>query len=38
MIGDLLDQLLERVMADPALNDRPTLLMIARSLIDDPSS
>ena len=31
-IGRILDALLERVMNDPALNDRPTLLIIARTL------
>ena len=35
-IGVLLDALLERVMTDPALNDRPTLLLIARSLVEEP--
>jgi tRNA nucleotidyltransferase (CCA-adding enzyme) len=34
-IGLILDSLLERVMGDPALNDRPTLLMIARSLVEE---
>jgi tRNA nucleotidyltransferase (CCA-adding enzyme) len=36
-IGVILDALLERVMNDPALNDRPTLLLMARSLVDDPT-
>jgi tRNA nucleotidyltransferase (CCA-adding enzyme) len=31
-IGRILDALLERVMSDPALNDRPTLLVVARTL------
>ena len=34
-IGRLLDQLLERVVAEPALNDRPTLLLVARGLAAD---
>lgn len=33
-IGRLLDGLLERVLADPSLNDRPTLLLLARSMLD----
>ncbi|MEX2010747.1 MAG: HD domain-containing protein [Chloroflexota bacterium] len=33
-IGRVLDELVERVIADPALNDRPTLLLLARSLVD----
>jgi len=33
-IGRILDELLERVIVDPELNDRPTLLLIAGSLID----
>jgi len=35
MIGRVLDELVERVIADPALNDRPTLLLLARSLVED---
>jgi putative nucleotidyltransferase with HDIG domain len=36
MLGRVLDDLLERVIADPALNDRPTLLLLARaSLAED---
>jgi tRNA nucleotidyltransferase (CCA-adding enzyme) len=31
-IGRLLDGLLDRVLADPGLNDRPTLLLLARTL------
>jgi putative nucleotidyltransferase with HDIG domain len=31
-IGRILDALLEQVMNDPALNDRPTLLLVARTL------
>jgi len=34
-IGAILSELLERVLADPAFNDRPTLLLVARSLVDD---
>jgi putative nucleotidyltransferase with HDIG domain len=31
-LGRILDALLERVVADPSLNERPTLLLLARSL------
>jgi putative nucleotidyltransferase with HDIG domain len=34
-IGRVLDELLDRVINDPALNDRATLLLLARSLGDD---
>jgi tRNA nucleotidyltransferase (CCA-adding enzyme) len=34
-IGRILDQLLERVVAEPSLNDRPTLLLVARALAAD---
>ena len=35
-LGRVLDDLLERVIADPALNDRPTLLLLAQaSLAED---
>jgi tRNA nucleotidyltransferase (CCA-adding enzyme) len=34
-IGRVLGGLLERVVDDPTLNDRPTLLLIARTLLDD---
>ncbi|HEY0444074.1 MAG TPA: HD domain-containing protein [Candidatus Limnocylindrales bacterium] len=34
-IGRILAQLLDRVVADPALNDRPTLLLLARTLVED---
>jgi tRNA nucleotidyltransferase/poly(A) polymerase len=34
-LGRILDELLERVVVDPALNDRPTLLLLARSLLGD---
>ena len=33
-VGRVLAALLDRVMDDPTLNDRPTLLMLARSMID----
>ena len=36
-IGRILGELVERVLADPALNDRPTLLLLARSLVEDES-
>ncbi len=35
ILGRILEALLERVIADPALNDRPTLLLLARSLVPD---
>ena len=36
LLGRILDVLLERVIADPALNDRPTLLLLAQaSLTED---
>jgi tRNA nucleotidyltransferase (CCA-adding enzyme) len=31
-LGRILEELLERVLTDPSLNDRPTLLLLARSL------
>ena len=34
-IGRLLDGLLDRVLADPGLNDRPTLLLLARTMLED---
>jgi tRNA nucleotidyltransferase/poly(A) polymerase len=34
-LGRILDELLERVVVDPALNDRPTLLLLAQSLLGD---
>jgi putative nucleotidyltransferase with HDIG domain len=34
-LGRILDELLERVIAEPALNDRPTLLLLARGLLGD---
>ena len=36
-LGRVLDRLLERVIADPALNDRPTLLLLAESMLPDAS-
>ena len=36
LLGRILDELLERVIADPALNERPTLLLLAQAgLIED---
>jgi tRNA nucleotidyltransferase (CCA-adding enzyme) len=35
VIGRILDQLLERVVAEPSLNDRPALLLVARGLLED---
>ncbi len=34
-LGRVLDELLDRVIADPALNDRPTLLLLAESMLAD---
>ncbi len=34
-LGRVLDELLERVIADPALNDRPTLLLLAQAVASD---
>lgn len=34
-LGRILDRLLERVIADPALNDRPALLLLAESMLPD---
>ena len=34
-LGGILDALLERVIAEPALNDRPTLLLLAESMLAD---
>jgi len=33
-VGRLLEELLERVIQDPTLNDRPTLLLLGRSLLE----
>ncbi|HEY6015132.1 MAG TPA: HD domain-containing protein [Candidatus Limnocylindrales bacterium] len=37
ILGRILEALLERVIADPVLNDRPTLLLLARSMVPDAS-
>lgn len=34
-LGRVLDELLERVIADPALNDRPTLLLLAQAITSE---
>ena len=34
-LGRILDTLLERAQADPALNDRPTLLLLAQGMLED---
>ena len=34
-LGRILDELLEKVIVDPALNDRATLLLLARSRAGD---
>jgi putative nucleotidyltransferase with HDIG domain len=34
-LGRILDGLLERVIVDPALNDRPTLLLLAQGMLAD---
>ncbi len=34
-LGRVLDDLLERVIADPALNDRPTLLLLAQASLGE---
>jgi tRNA nucleotidyltransferase (CCA-adding enzyme) len=36
-LGRILDGLLDRVVSDPALNDRPTLLLLAASMLADES-
>ncbi len=36
-IGHVLEVLLERVVEDPALNDRPTLLLLARTMVEEPA-
>jgi putative nucleotidyltransferase with HDIG domain len=35
ILGRILDDLLERVIVDPALNDRPTLLLLAQARLAD---
>ena len=37
-LGRILDELLDRVIADPTLNDRPTLLLLARGLAAEDGS
>jgi hypothetical protein len=34
-LGRILDELLERVIAEPALNERATLLLLAESMLAD---
>ena len=34
-LGRILDELLDRVIADPKLNDRATLLLLAESMLAD---
>jgi tRNA nucleotidyltransferase (CCA-adding enzyme) len=34
-LGRIIDDLLEQVLADPSLNDRPTLLLVAQSMLVD---
>jgi tRNA nucleotidyltransferase (CCA-adding enzyme) len=35
LLGRILDALLERVIADPVLNDRPTLLLLAQAMLTE---
>ena len=35
LLGRILDELLERVIVDPGLNDRPTLLLLAQAMLAD---
>jgi tRNA nucleotidyltransferase (CCA-adding enzyme) len=35
LLGRMLDELLERVIVDPALNDRPTLLLLAQAMLTE---
>ena len=35
LLGRILDELLERVIADPGLNDRPTLLLLAQAMLTE---
>jgi tRNA nucleotidyltransferase (CCA-adding enzyme) len=35
MMGRVLESLLDQVLADSALNDRPTLLLLAQSMVED---
>ena len=34
-LGRILDQLVDRVITDPALNDAPTLLLLAQGMLAD---
>jgi hypothetical protein len=34
-LGRILDELVERVIVDPALNDAPTLLLLAQGMLAD---
>ena len=36
-LGRILDELLERVVADPELNERPTLLLLAQGMLAEES-
>ena len=35
LLGRILDELLEQVISDPALNDRPTLLLLAQAMLTE---
>jgi putative nucleotidyltransferase with HDIG domain len=35
LLGRILDELLERVIADPGVNDRPTLLLLAQAMLTE---
>jgi putative nucleotidyltransferase with HDIG domain len=35
LLGRILDELLERVIADPGVNDRPTLLLLAQGMLTE---
>jgi uncharacterized domain HDIG len=35
LLGRILDELLEQVIADPALNDRPSLLLLAQAMLTE---
>jgi tRNA nucleotidyltransferase (CCA-adding enzyme) len=35
LLGRILDELLERVVADPGVNDRPTLLLLAQAMLTE---
>jgi tRNA nucleotidyltransferase/poly(A) polymerase len=37
-LGRILDRLLDRVIADPAVNDRPTLLLLAEEMLADEAA